>query len=355
VNCPKCGYSQEERLDCKKCGVVFSKYYALHPEAAAAAANESESHGPTGAAVSDQLDAQEVAEFRQHLKDLNRVLNEFEFERAERNRIRGEIKVLDQKLQDVHKEVSDRLAALEKRSAASPAPEGSEPSPRLGEVESRLAELERSIGSLRANPAPSATGSIAVEFDTLFKEIDDLRTSLQNVSVRYSEIGELKKNFLVLTNRIDTLGPEIESAKESSSKSSASKKITGLEQEVTALRAELRQAIEQAGSGNNDIQGLMTRLDKISESVASSESQVKIELGNLSGKLSEGMSDFASIREEVRQKIDESSEKLRQLDEKLTALANQPPPDPQSLLEADVRAIRANLDALFKRLTQAPE
>lgn len=372
--CPKCGYSQEERLDCKKCGVVFSKYYALHPEAAQTSTQNDEAPAATAVAASNDLHPREIEEFREHLKDLNRVFNEFEFERAERNRIRGEIKVLDQKIQDLLKDFSERFEALSANDAPTSSEVQVQPDPsslqRMQELEGRLSDIEEAVRAIPTNPAPPAAGSLAVELDTLFKEIEDLRTSLQNVTVRYSEIGELKKNHLVLANRLDSLAPEIATAKESSSRGGSTKKIAGLEQEVTALRAELRQTMEQietAGGGGSaageGIQALQKEVQRLSESITASDAQNKNDIAVMTARFDSGLSEITGLREDVRSlgsaiqglekqriPLEEGLGKIRELEEKVASLINQGPLPP---LEEDVHAIRVNLEGLLRRLNQS--
>jgi len=108
VNCPKCGYEQEERLDCKKCGIVFSKYTALHqpdkfqnPEDVSyfQAREQTEEDSDYG-----------LAELRQTLRDLSQRFTEIEFERAQRHQLRAEIKNLEQELQ---KELAGLVARID--------------------------------------------------------------------------------------------------------------------------------------------------------------------------------------------------------------------------------------------------
>jgi chromosome segregation ATPase len=112
VNCPKCGFEQEERLDCKKCGIVFSKYTALHY------AETTQNTEDTG-----QVPAREMpegssdyglAELRKTLKDLDRCLSEIEFEKAQRQQLRAEMKNLEQKFREELAKLISRVDEAEK-------------------------------------------------------------------------------------------------------------------------------------------------------------------------------------------------------------------------------------------------
>jgi len=74
----------------------------------------------------------------------------------------------------------------------------------------------------------------------VLKELGELKAALQNFTLRYSEIGELKKNHLVLRDMLESLEQSTASLrKEALSFNTA--KAADLEKEVLALRAELRQ------------------------------------------------------------------------------------------------------------------
>src|SRR5512137_1822659 len=80
--CPKCGYEQEERLDCLKCGIVFSKFHALHvadkvPQA------EIPEVPPLPPMLSEDPSSFDLAELRQQVRDLGRQFTAVEFERVE--------------------------------------------------------------------------------------------------------------------------------------------------------------------------------------------------------------------------------------------------------------------------------
>lgn len=253
--CPKCGYSEEERLDCRKCGVVFSKYYALHTPAKVVVTEAPELVQPPTPDI-ESLPA-EIADLRQNFKELNRRFNDVEFERAERARLRGEIRVLDQKLKDNLEEALERLNALEKRANNPPAPPtntspedfqklkgemleehvaplltrleqidariegltkepGSKTDPRIIEslrkLVQRVTELDSEVANLAIDRGTQAENA-PVGLEKASKDIDELRASLQNVTLRYSEIGELKKNHLILLNRVESLEHQLDRAR----------------------------------------------------------------------------------------------------------------------------------------------
>jgi len=279
VNCPKCGFLQEERIDCRKCGVVFSKYLALRGQNPAMPPDvPAPQNNFNASAEGSPEEPPELLEIRRFLKDVQQRFNELEFERAERRRIGGELRSLEARLE----ENLDRISALEEGMEQSLSALAALPEPpsrgdfaelrkevsaidieaigrRIERVEQGLAtcidalarladpgvheqltRLDARLTSVEAAAANSAQVKAEPPPDSVLKELGELKAALQNVTLRYSEIGELKKNHLVLRDMLESLEQSTASLrKEALSFNTA--KAADLEKEVLALRAELRQ------------------------------------------------------------------------------------------------------------------
>jgi hypothetical protein len=92
--CPKCGFEQEERLDCKECGIVFSKYQALFPPADEA-----------GPADEDPQMKSEFHTLQIQVRELSSRMREAEFEKAERKKLRADLKELEERIQHNQEQV----------------------------------------------------------------------------------------------------------------------------------------------------------------------------------------------------------------------------------------------------------
>ncbi len=225
MNCPKCGYEQEDRLDCRKCGIVFSKYFAMQAEATASASGTvpQVENGPSG----------EILELRQSMRDLSRRLLEVEFERVERGQIRNELKGLEKKNQTGLEQLTHRLEELETLlstpQAPPPIPDGARLSEvqreivevnvdpiarRLTEAEERLQRWESEVASLRDSQAGEITSRLEGIFGSLAGRLDAAEEKLQHLDKAMSSSGnsaaaEVPVGFEVrlreLENRIDSL------------------------------------------------------------------------------------------------------------------------------------------------------
>jgi chromosome segregation ATPase len=104
MNCPKCGHEQEERLDCKECGIIFSKYNALF-----------QSPEQPEATKEDTLTKNEFQELQIQVRDLSSRLIEAEFEKAERKKLRADLNTLEDQAQQDQMQIKDRLQLIEDR------------------------------------------------------------------------------------------------------------------------------------------------------------------------------------------------------------------------------------------------
>ncbi len=429
MNCPKCGYSQEERLDCRKCGVVFNKYYLLHPPSKPAAAEGGDpvQPPPPQPAISEDS-ANEIADLRQSFRDLNRRFNEVEFERAERTHLRSELRALDQRFKEDLIQAQDRLAAIEGRIAqinvepSSVAPEEFQklkheltegqfvplrkhleevearlealPKPTaarsddsiaegLRRFEERMAQSENDIAAL-VELSRSQGESLPDGADRLSKEIEALRGSLENVSLRYSEIGELKKNHLMLLNKVESFQLQLEQAAKMPERA-ASNRIPELETEVIALRAEARQTLQrlealeaaspEAGQSArvgsteskkmhagqieeieagfelrlkealatvSDIQGRLTDSER-------RQGSIETALMELRGTLNQALQRVSDIERSISALCLEQEKvrnELRWSEEKITTILARSPEEPRTPIEEDVHVIRETMEEL---------
>jgi len=254
-------------------------------------------------------DSQQLAEIRQSIQDLSRRFNELEFERIERSRMRAEIRALEQTLKESLETVTGQLAEQAERIAALTERAGGESKVldvlkkmdlRQTELEARLADRE---GDGPAGERPEGESVAAATA----RQVEELRAALDNVTLRYSEIGEIKKSQLVLAGRIEAL--ETSQAENGPSAADAvTEQIAGIDRELLALRAELRQAVARidaipANSGPGD--ALQTRpladeLDALSRKHQEDSEHTRAALGSLESKLSESLAELAGLPEQVQ-------------------------------------------------------
>ena len=231
----------------------------------------------------------DLVEIRRSVHDLQQRFNELEFERAERRRIRNEIRALEDRLQQSFARISERQETIEqhisKIASLPPAPTaedmaalrielramdfksvqqriervenglqscieqmtGKPESPSvdlLHSLDARLRNAECRLAGIVDEGGANPSNGGQAQLIAAFQELGQLKTTLQNVTVRYSEIGELKKNHLVLQNLIESLQQSVESSRAAAHEGSTGK-IPELEKEVLALRAENRKTLER--------------------------------------------------------------------------------------------------------------
>jgi chromosome segregation ATPase len=377
----------------------------------------------------------EIADLRQSFKDLNRRFNEVEFERAERTQLRNEFRALDQKIKDNLTQVQDRLSALENQVAQLRVTPPSLSSEDIQQLKSELSEeqlvplrkdLEQVEARLETLPREFAPGSEATVteglrrleermtqsesdiaalaelnrsqaedspegMDKLSRDVDELRGSLQNVTVRYSEIGELKKNHLILLNKVESFQLQLEQAAKTQERA-VSNRVPELETEVLALRAEVRQtlkkleALEAASPAAAQDVGVLSgelaeykkmHAEQIEQMQAAFDSTLKKELAHLPeitdqvAGSDQRQRSLETALEELRQSVSEAVRQVSDIDqaisalrseqgklrsdlrcseEKLTTILARPPEEPRPPLEEDVHVIRETLDELRRFL-----
>jgi DNA repair exonuclease SbcCD ATPase subunit len=188
--CPKCGHEQEERPDCLKCGVVFSKYYALFPSSKSPMAKSIEE--PTARQQSEQERRAVVSDLQLQVREISARMAEVEFEKAERNQLRTELKNLEQFVQTNLEQITGRMERCEKRNGEQPASKVQQ------EIEDHfpplLKRLERAEDRLE-------------RLDHISSQINDLNdksgAGFQQLSKLQIQYSALREEFAAIRNRLE--------------------------------------------------------------------------------------------------------------------------------------------------------
>jgi DNA repair exonuclease SbcCD ATPase subunit len=197
MTCPKCGHEQEERLDCLKCGVVFSKYYALFRSSKSP--SEKGFEDPIAQEQSEQERRVAISDLQLQLREISVRIAEVEFEKAERNQLRTELKNLEQHFQANLEQIALQLEQIEKRLA--------EPSvstfqqemedyfprllKRLEQVESKLEGLE-DIGS-QINDLNEKNGAGSKQLSMLQSQHSALREEFAAIKSQLEQVCEAQR------------------------------------------------------------------------------------------------------------------------------------------------------------------
>ena len=244
-----------------------------------------------------------------------------------------------------------RLGELDRRVAAvQAAPKTpAQPDPQLAEelakLEARLGEVDRRVAAAQA---AGATGAGTLE--KTMRELAELRPAVQAATIRYSEIGDLKKNALVLQNQVESLSQALECQKKDPLNGSSAK-LNELQTEVLALRAEVRQSFKQlaalespADAHGADLRAMADEIAALKKSVveyAPALAERNSRITSLEAELAERNNRITGLEAESAG----MAARLAALHQRVGALetpadALRPP------IEDDVHSIRDNLDQI---------
>ena len=340
--------------------MVFAKYLAFHaPDPAVPSEIPEPPRNPIAVHEEPQNpDSADLGEIRRSLCDLQRRFKELEQERAEHRHIRTEIRELEDKLQQGFVRISERQETIEqhltKIADLPPTPTvedlaalknelravdftsvrqrieqiesslqscNDRPAARLESfssemlhnIDARLREAECRLAGMAGEGGENPTNGGQVQPAGAASELSQLKATLNSVSVRYSEIGELKKNHLVLQNRIDSLQQLLETFR-SATREGSTGKIPQLEKEVLALGAENRkifervellesQALPKAASSeivpHRELSSLRDDVAAFSKLSMEEMCRMQAELSALGARVKEGLPDHEKLPERL--------------------------------------------------------
>jgi chromosome segregation ATPase len=227
--CPKCGYEQEERLDCLKCGIVFSKFHALHIAERVPQAETPEAP-PIPLTLSDDASSFDLAELRQQVRDLSRQLTAVEFERVERSQLRTDLRTLDKKVQSALDGLTQRLETLERLANEPPAPIQPDRAELVQElkdthldlIHQRLDLIEGKLEKLAGNSEPQTDPWVLESLGKLDQRIGSLEEKVRGMSVAAppadlsGALEDLQNSLQALKAELDALRSAVDLSKEHS-------------------------------------------------------------------------------------------------------------------------------------------
>ncbi len=226
--CPKCGYMQETRLDCRKCGVVFSKYYALFPSNKAAGSNGVEEPMAQPPAEQDRT----LADLQLQVRELSGRFSNFEFEKAERNQLRIDLRNLESQVQANLENMATRLQQVEKRFAEESVPKSELAEPelsvqlaaimeRVGQIEDQLRNLDHISGQVSDLEEKNSNNSqmileLQAKYSAICEEVSEVRSQLELVRQAHEnqepptpledDVHAIRRNLDELRQFLNSLG-----------------------------------------------------------------------------------------------------------------------------------------------------
>lgn len=210
--CPKCGFEQEERLDCRECGIIFSKYNALFPSADGRNEDDDSASGMN-----------EIQELQIQMRDLSSRLIEAEFEKAERKKLRSDLRDMEDLLQSEKTEKEERLKQIEEKLLCQSEGSGTKIESDIQGKLSKIEEMEQKTTQLS---------------DILTTAIDQCTNLWEKTGQNSYQIAEFHKQILALRDEVLELRNQLEILQKNQTKEEPQ---TIADDDIRAIRRNLDQ------------------------------------------------------------------------------------------------------------------